>query len=869
MFDLSFAPGARWMGATAITAVLCATAAQAQPAHQADYMLPAQELAQSLREISLRSGTSVIAPSELVTGKQAPPLKGQYDARRAIEFLLEGSGLRVQLVGDALVISRAAGPAQGAGSSAPQPGDSETITVTGTRIRGTGSASPVTVTTRRELEQGGIGDLADFTRILPQNYTGGQNRGIAGGGEQGGQQNLNNSATLNLRGLGPDATLTLLDGHRLAYDALNQGIDISAIPLGAIERIEVVADGSSALYGSDAVGGAANIILRRDYDGLEATARIGGSTDGGNFQKQLSLVGGQRWSSGGFMLALDASRGTAIFAGQRDYTGTVHPSLTLTDPNRQLSGVLTAHQSLGPKLSLEVDGYVTDRKSRHQNPFSPTTDVRVSGIVSRPHVRSWALAPTLRADLGSWQASLSATGANSRTFLDAKNYTNGVPRHAHLLYQNSLKGAEATAEGPLFALPGGDARLAVGGGLRAISLHLRQQILTGGQFLTTREFTERRKVQFAYGELSLPLVRPELDLPLVDRLTLSAALRHERWSGIDSVTTPKVSVVYQPAPAVTVRAAWGKSFKIPTLLQVNQIQEGNLIPGFFFVPPPQPIGSPVLLLTGSAPGLKPERATTWSGTVEWKPPFISGLSLQATYFNIDYRGRIASPIPSPITALNNPLYDDLIIYNPSAAQVNALLATLPGGLINQTGAPFDPSGVGAIVDIAIRNTQRQHIRGVDLSADYKRDLGPSGTVLLTGVASYLESDQQLAPNQPVIQLAGTVFRPPHWRGRAGAAWEGERAGLSAFVNYVGRTKDNRFATVETIGSFVTLDLNASLRTGTNGGPFRNIELRLSALNLLDAEPDFVRNPFPSAAPYDATNQSPVGRFLGLSVRKSW
>lgn len=835
---------------------------------QITFALPVMPLGDALREVARQTGQNLVVDDRLIAGRTAPPISGQLSAEEAVARLLEGTGLSSRMVEGTLVVERgpfaetaiAAGSAEPAGSA---------ITVTGTRIRGAGSASPVTVTTRRELEQSGISDLADYTRILPQNYTGGQNRGIAGGGEQGGQQNLNNSATLNLRGLGPDATLTLLDGHRLAYDALNQGIDISAIPLNAIERIEVVADGSSALYGSDAVGGVANIILRRDFDGVEATTRIGGSTDGGNTQKQFSLVGGQRWSAGGFMLALDASSVDPIFAGQRDYTRTVDPSLTLTDSNRQLSGVLAAHQSLGRGLSFEVDGYLMNRKSLHQNPFSPTADVHVSGIVSRPHVRSWALTPTLRADLGSWQASLSATGAGSRTFLDAKNYTNGIPRHAHLLYEDKLKGVEAGGEGPLFALPGGDARLAVGGGFRNISLHLRQQILTGSEFLTTREFTERRSVQFAYGELSLPLARPELDLPLVDRLTLSAALRYERWKGIASVTTPKVGVVYEPAPDVTLRATWGKSFKIPTLLQVNQIQEGDLIPGFFFTPPPLPAGSPVLLLTGSAPGLKPERATTWSGTLQLTPRFVPGLSLQATYFHIDYRGRIASPIPSPVTALFNPLFSDYIIYNPSADQVNALIATLPGGLINQTGEPFDPAGVGAIVDIAIRNTQRQRIQGVDLNADYHFDLGPAGKLLLTGAASYLESNQQLAPNQPIIQLAGTVFHPPHWRGRAGAVWEGTRAGLSAFVNYVGRTTDNRFPTVETIGSFVTVDLNASLRTGRDSGPFRRMELRLSALNLFNAKPRFVRNPFPSAAPYDATNQSPVGRFLGVSLRKAW
>ena len=86
-------------------------------------------------------------------------------------------------------------------------------------------------------------------------------------------------------------------------------------------------------------------------------------------------------------------------------------------------------------------------------------------------------------------------------------------------------------------------------------------------------------------------------------------------------------------------------------------------------------GSPLLLLTGSAPNLKPERATTWSGTLELRPPFIPGLDLQATYFNVDYRGRIASPFTNVLTALFNPLFSDLITYNPSAAEVNALIAS--------------------------------------------------------------------------------------------------------------------------------------------------------------------------------------------------
>lgn len=277
------------------------TPAQAQVEAASDYDLPAQDLAETLRAIARTSGQDILFAAEAVRGLKAPALKGRLTVDEAVRAAIADTPLTVERRSGALLITS---PSNQQTQSSVEPTDSA-ITVTGTRIRGAGSTSPVIVTTRQSLERAGISDLADFTRILPQNYAGGQNRGIPGSGEQGGHNNLNDSASLNLRGLGPDATLTLLDGHRLSYDGLDQGVDISAIPMSAIERIEVVADGASALYGSDAVGGVANVILRRDYEGLEATLRAGAATEGGDVQQQYSLVGGHRWSSGGFMLALD------------------------------------------------------------------------------------------------------------------------------------------------------------------------------------------------------------------------------------------------------------------------------------------------------------------------------------------------------------------------------------------------------------------------------------------------------------------------------------------------------------------------------------------------------------------------------------
>lgn len=851
-----------------VTAWAAPVVAQSETA--VDYDLPEQPLGDRLRALAQLSGREIIFSSDAVARYRAVPLRGRLTLEQAIEASVAESGIVAEYRDGVLLVRERAR----AVSAVQELQDENGITVTGSRIRGAGrAASPIIVTSRTQLEDAGVNDLAGYTRYLPQNFTGGQNPGIAGGGAQGGQSNINNSATLNLRGLGPDATLTLLNGHRVAYDALNQGIDISAIPLSAIDRIEVITDGSSALYGSDAVGGVANIILRRDYRGLETTARVGASTDGGNVQQQYTAVGGASWTGGGFMLALDHSRTSPIFADDRDYTSGLDPSLTLTLRNRQSSAVLSGHQQLTDGISFELDGFVMQRRSLKQSPFLPSASVFVNGLVSRPEVRSYAIAPTLRFDLpADWHGSISATRGVSRTRLGTSRFLNNNATRSETTYENRLSGIEATAEGPLFTLPGGDARLAVGGGAREVVLDVDIIDLIAGQRVVFRDLTQARSVQFAYSELSLPLIGPDLGIPMIERLTLTGAVRYERYEGLDEVATPKLGLVYQPHRAVTFRATWGRSFKVPTLDQLNQVPQGALLPGSIFAPQPQPPlapGATVLLVGGGNPNLRSERATNWSASVELRPRFLDGLRLEAGYFDVDYTDRIGSPLSGTLSSLANPLFRDLIIFNPSAAQVNALVATFPGGLLNQTGRPFDPANVGAIIDGSLRNSANARVRGIDFAADYRVDLGDSDSLTLTGLVSYLDSNTRLALNQPLIERAGTIFNPPHWRARLGASWQGRRAGLSAAMSYVGSTRDTRFPAMERVAPFVTFDLNASLRTGAQSGPLSGIEVRFSVLNLFGEEPDTIRNSQPEAPSYDSTNQSPVGRFIGLSVRKTW
>ena len=179
------------------------------------------------------------------------------------------------------------------------------ITVTGSRIKRSDveGALPITVITREQIELSGESSAADFIRNLTFNSAG-SFRPQSGSSAQG-------TASVSLRGMGSSRTLVLVDGRRLPKSpSTGADQDLNTIPAGAIERIEVLTDGASAVYGSDAIGGVINVILRSDYEGVEIM--LGGSepsipTKGGEVQEgsvifgaagdRSRLIAGVSWNS--------------------------------------------------------------------------------------------------------------------------------------------------------------------------------------------------------------------------------------------------------------------------------------------------------------------------------------------------------------------------------------------------------------------------------------------------------------------------------------------------------------------------------------------------------------------------------------------
>lgn len=829
-----------------------------------DYNLEAGELGDALQAVSRLSGREIIFSSEAVIGRHAPSLKGAYSADEAVRRLLSGSGLKVEYRKDVILVG---GRAEGAAEAPEAPAVNADILVTASRIKGAPSPSPTVITSREDIAKSGVTDLGTFARTLPQNFAGGQNPGVVG--NPGQSENTNSSSAMNLRGLGPDATLTLINGHRVAYDAVSQGVDIAAIPLVAIERIDVVTDGSSALYGSDAVGGVANVILRRDYDGLLTSARVSAATDGGDVERQVSAVAGKRWSSGGFMLAGDYLHSSAILASQRSYTRQMDGSATLLPGQRQLSAVFAGHQQLASNLEFEIDAQFNERKSHACNPFLATASCLVSGNSIDRRVRAFSVSPSLRLELSNgWDVRLAATHGESATKVNTRAFSGGNLTAQYFPdYKNSLDAVELGFEGPLFEAPGGEARLALGGGFRRVTLDVDSSQISGGVTRQTYLFSESRDTYFGYGEMLVPLVGAGNALAGIHRLSLSGAVRYERNQGFGDLATPKLGLIYAPIEDVTLSATWGRSFKAPTLYQTGQPLQGFLVPGSLFTPS-GPDGAPAIILSGGRPDLRPEKAKTWTATLAVTPRAVPGLKAQVSVFDIRYRDRVVTPIANLLSAFSAQ-YASLAELYPSQAVIAELIARLPDGLINQTGAPYDPASVTAIVDDSLRNAARQRVRGIDLSLAYTADISSRDKLDFEGSASYLESRQDLGEGAAKIERAGRIFNPPHWRARGSLAWTRDNFRISGVASYIGGTTDDRRPVFRKVGSFTTLDVTAHITSKDERGAFANIEFTLAALNVLNEKPDLILVSSAAAYPYDSTNYSAVGRTVSLTISKRW
>lgn len=860
------------------TGVAIPQTAAAQEA-RLSYQIKAGDLDSALKQFASQSRMQLIYSAELVEGKQSAGLTGSYTPSEALGRLLEGKGIAWDAVNSAtFVLREKEGPPHAEPSAETQPApasgrlaESEVqelgkLTVTGTRIRGGTTPSPVITIGIENIREEGFSDLGELIRSIPQNFAGGQNPGVVGAGaNEGGSinhQNITGGSSLNLRGIGPDATLTLLNGRRMSYGGFVQAVDIGAIPVEAVDRIEIATDGASAIYGSDAVAGVGNVILRRGYDGVTLGVHYGTATDGGMTTREASATGGTTWSSGGLIAAFKSSSADPIFADQRVYTEAMSDPRSIYPSAGLRSGLFSGYQALGDSVELQLDVLRTERKQYSYTP-SVVTYARILRE-SEVSLASPGLVFSLPRD---WSLSISGTWGRDEATYDGFRVSRETKTATHTssgCYCNESRAYEVGAEGPVFALGGGDARLAAGAGYRTNEYGSMDR-LTG---IPGDGGDERSR--FAYAELSLPLIGPDSDKPGGQRLVLTAAGRAEDYDSFGSVTTPKLGFVYRPSADFTLKASWGRSFKMPTLLQRHQARTLYLWDARTVGGTGYPDGATVLMTFGGNRDLEPERARTSSASLAFHPEAIPGLDLELSWYDINYTDRVVNPVPNYLQGLSNPVYAEYVDYSPTSEDLAMLFAGAEEFYDVSSGAGYDPDDVVAVLSSHYINAASQRIKGIDLSGSYWFDLG-SGRLTIRGALGWIHSSQRNSDGQDSFDLSGTLFNPADFKGRIGLVWNSGGLTASAFANHVGGVISDRVPGAdEKTSSFTTFDATLRYGVGASGGAMSGVEFALSAQNLLDRVPPLYAVVTPATGiPYDSTNYSAIGRFVSVSASKRW
>lgn len=954
--------------------------------------LPAGDFAQTIREFGRQANikvwyTSLNGSTEGITTQA---VSGVLSASEALSRMLEGTGctfewetdaavsLTVRPLGDSSVFSldrdRAAQDALVPSDSHKEPSQEEQGEISEVRVTGSftylraadAAIAPSVLLRRRDLNRTGFATAEAALDALPMNFLGGARADVGNTVTD----NVAHGEAPNLRGLGAGATLVLINGRRPpASGAKGSFRDMSRVPVSVIDRIEVMPDGGSALYGSDAIAGVVNVVLRDQLEGAETQTRLATVRGGGN-EVLLAQLAGKKWEGGRALFAYQFSERDALPVTERSFVwnsdkrplggddfrtyrsnpGNVLDPITLLPayaiPQNQdgrgvspsdlqqgsvnLQNALLGQELLSERrghslyltgtqtISARLEAFADVRYDRRADSQSGAAD---HAILSVPSTNAFYvdpfggepavlvaynfyddLGPTLgssdtetsfgtlgvRAELpNNWRAALAASygreSLNWRTFnlvdQDALNSALADPNPAtafnpfsdgshtnqstldtlrtNLREQaiSTISYADLVADGPFLRLPAGSVNLAVGLGAR------REQLFQSLAGVDSQNRYERSNI-FGFAELAVPLAH---------RLDLSLASRYEQYNDFGSAFNEKVGLSWAPTAAIKVRSSWSTSFGAPLL---PDLDERNTAAGYLSLPDPHsPTGSSLVIgVQGNNAQLRQETGTSWTAGIDFVAPSPSGLIASFTYFDVDYRDRVARPGTAgallSILAEEDRWGEPVVTRHPSRAQVEAICGVpLFFGSRNDCLEGKLPD---AIVDIRLRNLASTSVAGIDAALSQSIEL-PRGELNWTIDGTYLlRFSEQITRTSPGANLLNTINNPLRLRARGTLEWyqHGEHLpgiGASFTTHFANGYKDNRSIPNRHIDASATFDMHLTYRTRKGSRWMEDVEIACGAVNVLDTEPPFVN----TMLGYDIANADPTGRRLTFYVQKNW
>jgi iron complex outermembrane recepter protein len=918
-------------GAVLFSILACGTVA----AHGREHAIPhislsapiaAQPLSLALQAWARQAGMQVMYATEIAAGLQTRGVPAGLTAQAALERLLDGTGLQFRVLNDrAISVVRKSseeavpvpgsqtGPARGAGDpeashvneaaeetlrlSRADPDEQrsadsaafaaerhvslEEVVVTGSHIRGAEPVAPVLVFTREDFDRAGAATPQEFLALLPQNFGGAQSADTTESSVPGLTFDQGYGSSVSLRGVGGSSTLILIDGRRMAAAGAASYSDVSMIPLAAVERIEVMPDGASALYGSDAIGGVVNFIMRKDFSGGETRLRYADTTEGGLAQRQASQLLGSQWDSGNALLSYEFVDQDLLDRTDRSFSanapGTNNGPRPLIPAQRSHAVSVFAKQALPGRLSLSANGLYAQR-SGDSFSWDPTAE-----IISNTDVRRQQYGGGLGMTIGiaeSWQAQVN--GNFNKSLMDRTNLS--PAQRFDFDSVADLWSAEALLSGDLFRLPWGGVKLAIGASYLAESLS-RHDYVNGVPRVSIRGDT--RSTRSAFTELSIP-VGERGDLPRAP-LVVSLSGRYEDHGSSGNTFDPKVGLRWTPLRSLGLFATYGTSFKTPSLADLQESPTINVTGLLNVANPP---GAPVRALQrqGNNSALVEETAKTFSGGLDFNLTFGDGLQGSLSFFDIDYTDRVARVSASAANVLALPAYQSLVIRRGDVpdAQFDALLTDYLSGTdarvlgcpvpVNPaTGACAAPlAPIRAIVDRRLQNFSDMKVQGLDLSLNQRVRLGEHRLSFALNASYFLKFEQVVDPVSPAQDILDTLYNPVDRRVRATANWSRAAWSASLGINHTGgySTRDSLFRgdnspmPLTTIDSWTTFDLALGYQTQGDRSWMGDVGISLNVSNLFDKDPPFVDDRYIGLG-YDPANADPRGRLVSLLIRKNW
>lgn len=959
----------------------------------ARFNVPAEFLPQALMDFYHQSGVQPgFAATEQMAKAKSNPVAGMMASSKALDAMLKGTGYTYRFDTDnsvdivpadeqsggqtppAATVTRESVPAPQQPMADEYGGRLEQVNVTGSLIRGVqDTVAPLIYLKQQQLAMAAYETVQDSLYSQPIMSLNGPREDL------GIDANYQYGAGLDLRGLGVGATLVLVNGQRQPLSGLNGDfVDVSTIPLSAVERIEVLPDGASALYGSDAIAGVVNIIMRNNFDGAQSQLRYG-TAIGGRREMVASQLVGTHWSGGHAMLAYEYSDETPLAAAERPYaanadktpyggsnydsyytypgnilnpltdlpvfglpaaqsgqapmTAALSPSINLQNQfaDMQIFPEVTANelyatvaQDLSDGLQLFFQGrfaerdalekdlpdetvlYVPPSNPYYVNPFGGSGYVPVAYSFAHDYgptifsADSQVYMTTLGAKLQvgqTWQATLSESygrqslesneydtadadtlaayvaDSNPATAFNPFGPTNpqtlgaierGFPLHAVA----TVEYTNLVADGSVFSMPAGDAKLAVGVERREEGLfHSIADPSDPTEATIPQSYS--RHIESLYSQLVLPLVGDAANPRAAPRLELNVAGRYEHYSDFGGTFNPTFRIQWIPIQPVKLRASWGRSFRAPTLDNLYDTS-ANVAASVVLTDPQSPTGrSLVLVQQGSNPNLHEETAKTWTAGLDLAPPFLAGSTFSLTYYSIDYDNRIAQPgADDPFGILiDEAEWAAVITRNPTRAQIAAICDS---PYYEGSVASCLASSPAASIDGQLANLSSTKTTGVDVEAHDSLS-GALGTLSLDFNGNYVfDFDQAVTDTSPAVDIVNTVANPLALRLRGTIGWSREGPQLpgpaaTLAVNYTGGYKNPGSLLVPDVSPWTTIDLRLVYRTERAPGWLNGMQFSLNATNLLNHDPPFVDN----QGGYDDYNVQALGRVVSVEISKRW